>query len=106
MSNLQNAIEKVRDGNSLFWTFYNPEECQGGLELVEVRLNASPEAVGDFVAPPSWELDRVQWGDTLFLRRLQFLKREDVEEMLIEVLEFAGLNGLTLHSWLHGLEAE
>ncbi len=105
MGSLQEAITKVRDGSSLYWGFYHPEERQGDPELVEVRLNATPEAVASFVVPEGWQLERVQWGDTLFLRRYQSLEREPVEAMLIELLELAAARGMQLHSWLHGPDA-
>lgn len=106
MSSLHEAVEEVRDGNSLFWVFYHPEDRQSDPELVEVRLNASPEAVAAFVAPQGWNVERVQWGDTLFLRRHQSLERDAVQAMLIEMLEFAHDNRMGLHSWLHGKNAE
>jgi hypothetical protein len=106
MSSVHEAIARVRDGSSLYWGFYQPDERQRDPELVEVRLNATPEAVAAFVAPQGWELERVQWGDTLFLRRHQSLERDAVEAMLIEMLEFAHASGMRLHSWLHGDDAE
>jgi hypothetical protein len=105
MSSLQQAVAKVRDGSSVYWTFYDPERRQKGPELVEVRLNATPEIVTSFVPPEGWEVERVQWGDTLFLRRHQSLEREAVEAMLVELLELAAANGMQLHSWLHGPDA-
>ena len=101
MSSLQEAIANVRDGSSLYWAFYHPEDWRDP-ELVEARLNATPETVASFVAPDGWELERVQWGDTLFIRRQQSLEREAVEAMLIELLELANARGMRLHSWLHG----
>lgn len=106
MSGFQQAIEKILDGSSMYWMFYHPEERRSDSELVEVRLNATPESVASFVAPQGWELERVQWGDTLFVRRHQSLEREAVEEMLIEMLEFARARRMQLHSWLHGEGAE
>jgi hypothetical protein len=73
---------------------------------VEARLNASPEIVARFAAPKGWHVERVQWGDTLFLRRRQPLEREAVEAMLVELLELAAAEGMQLHSWLHGPDAE
>lgn len=91
MSNLRDAVAKVRDGSSLYWAFYHPEDRQADPEIVEVRLNATPEIVADFVAPEGWQVERIQWGDTLFLRRHQSLESEAVEAMLIELLELAAL---------------
>ena len=102
MSSLQQAVAKVRDGSSLYWAFYHPDDPQGDPELVEVRLNATPEIAANFVAPEGWELERVQWGDTLFLRRHQSLEPKAVEAMLVELLELAAARGMRLHSWLHG----
>jgi hypothetical protein len=102
MSSLREAVANVRDGSSLYWAFYHPEDRQKDPELVEVRLDATPEIVASFVAPDGWELERVQWGDTLFIRRHQSLEREAVEAMLIELLELANEQGMRLHSWLHG----
>lgn len=102
MSSLQDAVASVRDGSSIYWAFYHPEDRQKDPELVEVRLNATPEIVGSFFPPAGWELERVQWGDTLFIRRHQSLEREAVEAMLVELLELAFAQGMQLHSWLHG----
>ena len=102
MSSLQKAVADVRDGSSLYWAFYHPEDRRKDPELVEVRLNATPEIVGNFVVPNGWELERVQWGDTLFIRRHQSLEREAVEAMLIDLLELANEQGMRLHSWLQG----
>lgn len=41
-------------------------------------------------------VERVQWGDTVFLRRVQSLDRNAVEEMLVEVLRLANANGALL----------
>ena len=102
MSSLQQAIAEVRDGSSLYWAFYEPDDRQGGgSKLVEARLDATPEIVASFVAPHNWKLERVQWGDTLFLRRHQSLEPNAIEAMLIELLELANSGGLRLHSWLH-----
>jgi hypothetical protein len=106
MASLQEIVAEVHDGSSHYWMFYHPDELQGGLELVEVRLNATEAAVADFVPPDTWEVDRVQWGDTVFLRRRQSLAPEAVETMLVEMLEFAHDRGMRLHSWLHGADAE
>jgi hypothetical protein len=102
MSSLQEAVAHVRDGSSLYWAFYHPEDRQKDPELIEARFNATPEIVERFVPPDGWELERVQWGDTLFIRRQQSLERESVEAMLIELLELASMQGMRLHSWLHG----
>jgi hypothetical protein len=106
MSNLHDAVANVRDGSSLYWAFYHPEDRQADPELIEVRLNATPEIVGAFVAPEGWQVERVRWGDTLFLRRHQSLEPEAVEAMLIELLELAAAKGMHLHSWLHGPDAD
>lgn len=87
MSSLQEAIANVRDGSSLYWAFYHPDDRQNDPEFVEARLDASPDIVASFVAPDGWKLERVQWGDTLFLSRRQSLAREAVEAMLIELLD-------------------
>lgn len=102
MSSLQEAIGAVRDGSSLYWAFYHSEDGQPEGEVVEVRLNATPESIASFTPSSGWVVDRVQWGDTLFLRREQSLERNAVEQMLVEVLELADANGMRLHSWLHG----
>ena len=102
MSNLHDALAKVRDGSSIYWAFYGPDDRQCDLELVEVRLNATPEIIAGFVPPGAWQVERIQWGDTLFLRRHQSLEREAVEAMLIELLELAAAKGMQLHSWVHG----
>ncbi|QGN55612.1 hypothetical protein [Novosphingobium sp. Gsoil 351] len=102
MSSSQQALSEVRDGSSLYWAFYHPEDRQKDPELVEVRLNATPEIGASFVTPDGWKLERVQWGDTPFLRRHQSLEREAVEAMLLELLELADAKGMRLHSWLHG----
>ena len=102
MKNLIEAIAEVRDGSSVYWMFYHPEILQNNPELVEARLNATPEIVEGFVLPEGWGLDRVQWGDTIFLRRFQSLERDAVEAMIIELLELANKRGMRLHSWLHG----
>jgi hypothetical protein len=102
MSSLEEAVAQVRDGSSLYWTFYHPEGRQKELEVVEARLNAAPEIMESFVPPDGWDLDRVQWGDALFIRRHQSLERQAVETMLIELLELANAQGMRLHSWLHG----
>ena len=95
-------IAAVRDGSSLAWAFYEPPIAGHGHEQVEVRLNASPEAVAGFVPPSGWTLDRIQWGDTLFLRRQQSLERAAIEEMLVDMMHFAASNDLGFHSWLQG----
>lgn len=102
MSSLEEALAKVRDGSSLYWAFYDPENQSNDAEVVEARLNATAEIVASFVAPDGWRLDRVQWGDTLFVSRHQSLEREAIEAMLIELLELANAQGMQLHSWLHG----
>lgn len=102
MSRLRQAVAQVRDGSSLYWMFYVPEDRQGDPEPVEVRLNATPDVVARFVAPEGWAVERGQRGDTLFLRRRQSLEPEAVEAMLVEMLELAAANGMQLHSWLHG----
>ena len=106
MSNLHDAVAKVRDGSSLYWGFYHLEDRQADSALVEVRLNATPEIIASFVAPGGWEVERVRWSDTLFLRRHQSLEPEAVEAMLIELLELAAAKGMQLHSWLHGSDAD
>jgi|GEM_PF-4420105 len=106
MSNPEHSIAQVRDGSSLYWGFYRPDEVAGGNELVEVRLNATPEGVETFAPPAGWTIDRVQWGDTLFIRRQQSLTRDAVEEMLVEMLRFAATNGMQFHSWLHGADID
>ena len=102
MRNLEKAIAEVRDGSSLAWAFYHPPADGHGEEQVEVRLNATPEAVGAIVPPSGWTVDRVQWGDTLFLRRRQSLERGAIEEMLVKILQFAASQNLQFHSWLQG----
>ena len=106
MSNPEHSIAQVHDGSSLYWGFYAPDQRQGGTELVEVRLNASPEAIEAFVPPAGWTINRVQWGDTLFLRRQQSLERVAVEKMIVEMLRLAAANGLQFHSWLHGADID
>jgi hypothetical protein len=106
MSSLHEAIGAVRDGSSLYWAFYHPEDAQAEVGIVEVRLNATPESVAIFTPSNRWAVNRVQWGDTLFLRREQSLERESVEDMIVEVLELAAANGMTLHSWLHGPDVD
>ena len=105
MSSLQEAIAAVRDGSSLYWAFFRPEDAQAAAE-VEVRLNATPESVASFAPVNGWVINRVQWGDTLFLRREQSLERQQVEDMVVEVLELAAANGMTLHLWLHGSDVD
>lgn len=106
MSSLQQAVADVRDGSSLYWAFYHPEDRKGDPEVVEIRLDATPEIVANFVAPEGWQLDRVEWGDTLFLRKHQSLELEAVEAMLLEVLEHVSARGMRLHSWLHGPDVQ
>ena len=102
MSALQNAIAAVRDGSSLYWAFYDPDESRSNPELVEARLNATPEIIAQFTPSQGWSVKRIQWGDTLFLRRHQSLERGAIETMLIELLELAAREGMQLHSWVHG----
>lgn len=102
MSSLKEAIGAVRDGSSLYWAFYRPEDAQAEADVVEVRLNATPESLARFLPTNGWVVNRVQWGDTLFLRREQSLERQPVEDMLVEVLGLAAENEMRLHSWLHG----
>ena len=105
MSN-EKAIDEVRAGSSLAWAFYHPEEATSIEAQVEVRLNATPDAVAAFISPRGWSVDRVQWGDTLFLRREQSLGRGAVEEMLVEMLQYAASNELQFHSWMHGRDLD
>jgi hypothetical protein len=105
VTRLHEALAEVRDGSSLYWAFYHPEDRQSDPELVEARLNATPRDVANFVVPEGWNLERVQWGDTVFLRRHQSLERKAVESLLIELLELANARGMQLHSWLHGPNA-
>ena len=102
MSSLQDAIAQVRDGSSLYWAFYAPEGRQNDPELVEARLNATPEIVEHFVVPDGWEVSRVQWSDTLFIRRRQSLDQKAVEAMLVDLLKLADTQGMQFHSWMHG----
>lgn len=102
MRNPDKAIAEVRDGTSLYWAFYEPPAGGQGEGQVEDRFNAMPAAVSAFVPPRGWAVDRIQWGDTLFLRRRQSLDRGAIEEMLIEALRFAASQELGFHSWLHG----
>jgi hypothetical protein len=67
-----------------------------------VRLNATSDAVASFVPPSGWRVDRIQFGDTLFLRREESLERGAVEDMLVAMLEFAASYELQFHSWMHG----
>lgn len=106
MTSLHRAAEKVRDGTSLYWSFYHPDDRSEALSLIEVRLNATTELVDGFRTPDGWSLARVQWGDTIFLRRRQILTIETVRDMLLEVLAFAAANDLRFHSWLHDDDAE
>jgi hypothetical protein len=105
MSPLEKAVADVRDGSSLYWAFYGPEDRQTGLQRVEVRLNATPETASHFVAPEGWEVERVQWGDTLYLIRQQSLEPHAVETMLVAMLELAASEGMQLHSWIHRPDA-
>jgi hypothetical protein len=70
--------------------------------MVEVRLDASPEAARFFSPPLGWAVARIQWGDTIFIRREQSLEPSAVETMLIEMLNLAAANGMRFHSWIHG----
>jgi len=106
MSSLQEAIGAVRDGSSLYWAFYRAETAKAEADVVEVRLNGTPESVASFALPSGWVVNRVQWRDTLFLRREQSLERQPVEDMLVEVLASADANGMRLHSWLYGADVE
>ena len=101
MSSLQEAVRAVRDGSSVYWAFYCPGDAQAEADVVEVRLNATPESISCFAPTNGWVVNRVQWGDTLFLRREQSLQRPPVEDVLVEVLELADEKGMQLHSWLH-----
>lgn len=102
MGSLDDAISRVRNGSSLYWSFHDLEGGAIADQIVEVRLIASPEAVGHFVPPTGWTLHRVQWGEALFLRREQAVDRGAVEEMLVGMLQFASANDMRLHSWVHG----
>lgn len=102
VSSLKDAISWVRDGRSLYWSFYDLEGGPAADEIVEVRLNALPESIGDFVPPAGWTLHRVQWGNAFFLRRQQTIDRGAVEDMLVRMLQFADANSMRLHSWMHG----
>jgi hypothetical protein len=99
---VERGIESIRDRSSPYWAFYDPDKVAGDDELVEVRLNATPGKVEAFVPPPGWTVDRIQWGDTLYLRRRQRLTERDVEEMLVQMLRLAGSLGMQFFSWLHG----
>ena len=102
MNRLTQALDSVRDRTSLYWAFYDPEETIGGDELVEVRLDGPAEVAQSLHTPEGWDVHRVERGETVYLRRYQPLTDEAVEAMLIQMLEFAGANGMQLHSWLHG----
>ena len=104
MSRLDHAVAQVRDGTSLYWAFYDPQDADGDRSEVEVRLNGTKESVSNFIAPEGWQIHRVEEGDTLYLRREQPLDRAAVEDMLIRMLDLAAANRMQLHSWLHGAD--
>jgi len=101
MTNLDNAIARVKDGSSLYWMFYHPDDVQE-YEIVEVRFNGHEGLVNKFIPPIGWTLHRIQWDDTFFIRRLQLMRKQDVEDMLCEMLRFAAKNDAQLHSWEAG----
>lgn len=99
MDRLSQARTEVRDRTSLYWSFYEPEAAIGADELVEVRLNGSPQAVQSLQPPDPWSVDRVQWGEAVYLRRLLLLSDDEVEAMLIQMLELADATRMQVHSW-------
>lgn len=101
MVQIDKILEEIRDGTSLYWAFYAPDDT-GDVEAIEVRLNASIRSAKRFIAPNGWTLHRIQWNDTLFIRRQQQMDREAIEEMLCEMLQFAAVHGMTFHSWQAG----
>ena len=81
--------------------FYHPDEVDD-TEIVEVRLNGRDEQAALLIPPPSWNLHRIQWGNTFFIRRQQSMSEPQVEEMLCEMLHFANDHQMQVHSWATG----
>jgi hypothetical protein len=102
MDILAQRVLAIRDDSSFLWMFYHPEECSGGDELVEARLDIEQDRVKDFAPPESWALHHVQWDDSVFIRARQSMAKLAIAEMLIELIHCAHVHGGKLHSWLHG----
>jgi len=95
------SIASVKDRSSFLWMFYHPDEV-AETEIVEVRLNGHDKKGASFIPPTSWNLHRIQWGNTFFVRRHQPMSELQIEEMLCEMLHFANEHQMQVHSWLTG----
>lgn len=98
MSKLESLIASVKDRSSLLWMFYHPDEA-ANTEIVEIRLNGRDEQAASFIPPSTWNLHRIQWGNTFFVRRQQSMSEPQIEEMLCEMLHFANEHQMQVHSW-------
>lgn len=102
MQTLDDAIGRIRDRSSLFWGFYDPGECQP-TDTVEVRLIGTAEGIATFNPPDGWTVHRIQWGDTVFLRRRQSMAEAAIEAMLCDRLRFAETIRMRFWSWQAGV---
>ncbi|QDX27125.1 hypothetical protein FPZ54_14680 [Sphingomonas suaedae] len=97
MNRIDDAIQSVREGTSLYWAFYDP-----GQMFVEVRFDAEADSSPTFIAPPGWQIDRIEQNGVMYVRRYQPIGRAAIELMLEEMLQHAGTYRYRFHSWLHG----
>ncbi len=101
MTGLDDSIQSIRDGTSLYWAFYDPDHVTGN-ELVEVRFEGVTHSNPAFIAPPGWQIDRIEQNSVMFVRRYQPISRAAVALMLEEMLQHAATHRYRFHSWLHG----
>ncbi|MGV3457155.1 hypothetical protein [Sphingomonas sp.] len=101
MTRLDDSIQSIRDGTSLYWAFYDLDHVTGE-ELVEVRFDGMADSDPTFIAPPGWQIDRIERDSVIFVRRYQAVSRDAVAIMLEEMLQHAATHRYRFHSWLHG----
>jgi hypothetical protein len=100
---LEVVIARSTAADSLYWSFRDLEGADPEIEqLVEARLNMSPEKLATFSPPPSWTVQETDPDGIVYMRRWQALTDDAVKGMITEMISMAYACDGQFWSWLHG----
>lgn len=100
---LEVVIARATAPDSPYWSCRDLEgEDPEVAQLVETRLNMSPETLVTFSPPPGWTIHETDPDGIVYLRRRQPLTDDAVRSMIAEMITAARACDGQFWSWLHG----
>ncbi len=100
---LEVVIARSTAEDSLYWHGRDLDGADPEIEqLIETRLNMSPERLATFSPPPGWTIHETDPDGIVYMRRRQALTDDAVKGMITQMITVAYACDGQFWSWLHG----